>query len=226
MKKCRCVIVFLLFILLPSAFILFSSGCSILGFAAYAMPRPDVQPKYSDLASQSVGVMVWADRGIRIDWPTLQIDIAGAIQKKLADAQAGKKKLKQLLGTTFPVHPESIVRFQKDHPETEAEHITATAPKLGVTRLIYIELEDFATRSDMSVDLYRGQAKATVRVIEVDPAGQGKIGFELSNVMASFPPKAPREGIPGAGDARIYMGIVDAFATEVAHQFIPYQPED
>lgn len=215
----------LCFVLLSSALSLSSSGCTLLGFAAYAMPRPDVQPKYTGMTGQTVGVMVWADRGIRIDWPTVQLDLANAIQKKLSNEATKKDPPKVLKGTTFPVQAASIVRYQKDHPEIDARPITEIAPRLGVSRLIYVELEDFATRSDMSVDLFRGTANATIRVLEID-GGVAKVGFEQNNVRAAFPQKAPKEGIPGAGDQRIYAGIIDAFATEVTHQFVPYQAEE
>jgi hypothetical protein len=99
------------------------------------------------------------------------------------------------------------------------------APRLGVSRLIYVEVEDFATRSNMALDLYRGQARATVRVLEIAD-GQSHEAYVWENVQVSFPPKAPPEGVPNAGDARIYVGTVDAFATEIARLFHPYQVEE
>src|SRR6185369_2304600 len=128
-------------------------------------------------------------------------------------------------GTTFPVLPASIVRYQHDHPEIEAMSVTEVATKLGVSRLIYVEIEDFATRSDDSVALFRGRAKATVKVIEVS-GDQAKVAFELNNVETAFPPKAPKEGIPNAGDAKIYSGLIDSFATEIVHVFVAYQVEE
>src|SRR3954451_7652527 len=85
----------------------FLQGCSILGVAAYKLaPPPTIQPKYMGLENQSTGVMVWADRGLRIDWPTIQLDLANGVQKKLTDFQkAGKREAKTLGGTTFPVLP-------------------------------------------------------------------------------------------------------------------------
>src|SRR5687768_9228015 len=147
-----------LLILLPSSFILTSSGCTLLGVAAYKLKPPEtVQPKYMGLENQSTGVMVWADRGLRIDWPMIQLDLANTVQQKLTDFQKGKgRESKTLVGTTFPVLPASIVRYQKDHPEIEAMPVTDIAPRLGVKRLIYVELEDFATRSNQQVALYRG----------------------------------------------------------------------
>jgi hypothetical protein len=205
------------------------SGCQILGVAAHALPPPTIQPKYANLAGQSLGVMIWADRGIRIDWPNVQLDLGNAVQKKLADAAAAADKSgkpKQLKGVTFAYPAASFVRYQKDHPEIEGRPVVDVAPQLGVRRLIYVEIEDFATRSDMSVELFRGSASATVRVIEIDDAGHAKVAFEQNNVRAIFPPKVPREGLPTIGDARTYGGLIDAFSTEITHLFVPYQEEE
>ena len=215
------------FILLPSSFLL--CGCAALGVAAYKLKPPEtIKPKYTNLANQSVGVMVWADRGIRIDWQMLQVDLANAIEHKLKEQTTdakGKPKAKTLAGVTYPVQPASIARYQKDHPEVEAMTITDVAPKLGVSRLIYVEIEDFATRSDQAVELFRGQAKATVRVLEIAD-GKANVAYTWENVQVSYPPKVPQEGIPNAGDARIYAGTVDAFATAIARLFFPYQVEE
>src|SRR5687767_3592168 len=112
------------FLHLPFAIFLLPllGGCQILGVAVYKLaPPPTIQPKYMGLENQTVGVMVWADRGLRIDWPTLQLDLANTVQKKLTDFQkAGKREAKTLAGSSFPVLPASIVRYQKDHPEIEA----------------------------------------------------------------------------------------------------------
>jgi hypothetical protein len=210
-----------------SILVLMQSGCAFLGVAAYKLKPPEtIQPKYMGLENQSTGVMVWADRGLRIDWPTIQLDLANTVQKKLADFQKGKgRESKTLVGTSFPVLPASIVRYQKDHPEIEAMPITDIAPKLGVKRLIYVELEDFATRSDQQLALFRGTANCTVKVVEINN-GEARVTFEQNNVTTHFPPKAPPEGVNAFGDLRIYAGTVDALATEVARLFVQYQLEE
>jgi hypothetical protein len=215
---------FSLFVLLFS----FLHGCTLLGVAAYKLKPPEtVQPKYMGLENQSTGVMVWADRGLRIDWPTIQLDLANTVQKKLSDFQKGKgRESKTLVGTTFPVLPASIVRYQKDYPEIEAMPITDVAPRLGIRRLIYVELEDFATRSDQQVALFRGTGNATVKLIEVDGDGPARVAFEQNNVTTHFPPKAPPEGTSAFGDARIYAGTIDALGTEIARLFVQYQLEE
>src|SRR5215213_2725554 len=87
------------------------AGCNALGVAAYKLtPPPTIKPKYTNLQNQSIGVMVWADRGLRIDWPSLQLDLANTIQTKLNNPENAKKK--ELKGVTYPVQPASIVRYQ------------------------------------------------------------------------------------------------------------------
>src|SRR5689334_7361211 len=155
-----------LFLLLISTFVLACcGGCNVLGAAAQILPPPTMQPKYVGLAGQQVAVMVWADRGVRTDYPDLSVYLTGTIQSGL------KQNLKEkvLDKAQFPYSPESIVRFQTDHPELETEPIVNVAPHMGVvTRLIYIEIEDFLTRSRLATNLVRGEMTATMRVIEVN----------------------------------------------------------
>src|SRR5437879_2754394 len=142
---------------LSSILVFAVSGCAALGVAAYKLaPAATIKPKYTNLTNQTVGVMVWTDQGIRIEWPKLQLDLATSIDHKLKEQTTdakGKPKAKTLLGATYPVQPGSIVRYQMDHPEVEAMAIADVAPRLGVSRLIYVEIEDFATRSEQAADL-------------------------------------------------------------------------
>jgi hypothetical protein len=116
------------------------------------------------------------------------------------------------------------VRFQENHPEYEALPLVEVAPKLGgATRVIYVEVENLQTRSNASVELYRGSGTANVKVIEVPPDGSpATIVYEESGVTASFPPKAREEGTPNGNDRIIYQGLVDALSSEVAKRFVPH----
>jgi len=176
-----------------------------------------VPARYPGLQGQSVGVMVWANRPVRIDFPNVQLDVAAGVQSKLQQAI----NLPEMRGATFPVRPQSIIRYQQDYPQIEAMPIAEVAPKLGVQRLIYIEVQDLRTRSQMSINLYRGYMMGSVKVIEV-AEGVGRIAYEETSIVATFPQHAPPEGIPNADDARIYRGTVDAFTSEVAMRFVSH----
>src|SRR4051812_29465123 len=61
--------------LLLCAALLATPGCAILGvFAAKVAPPPTIPPQYSGFAHQSVGIMIWADTGVEIDFPGLRLD--------------------------------------------------------------------------------------------------------------------------------------------------------
>jgi hypothetical protein len=146
------------------------------------------------------------------------------LQTKLQ--QAVQAKTKELVGVTFPVPPASVVRFQQNHPEIEATPPAEVAAKLGASRVIYVEIENLQTRSDASVELYRGSASATVKVIEVPQgATKGTIGYEEARISAVFPPHAREEGKPDGNDFTYYRGTVDALTTELAKRFVPYEEE-
>ena len=204
-------------ILAVGSLLVFLIPVSCQYFAAVAAVTPQYESaRYKGLAHQTVGVMVWADRGISIDWPTIQLDIAGSIQNKLKGSKTDEVK-----ETTFPVEVASIVRFQRDHPEIEAQDITEVAPRLGVSRLIYIEVNDFRTRSAQAIELFRGSIDATLKVIEVEPVpagGQGpahaKIAFQ-EELRAIFPKKSQPEGSIDGQDYPIYLGTIDSYSDSV-----------
>jgi hypothetical protein len=199
-------------------------GCALFGFVAQAMPKPPVQPPYKGLAGQTVAVIVWVDRGARIDFPQLPLDTTTGVQQKVTPPEKDAPDV--LKGTTFPYQPASMVRFTREHPELEGASAQELAANLNVTRLIYVEVDRFQTRADAAVSLYRGTMAGTVRVVEKDPqTGKTKIAYEENDITAHFPPKGPEEGSMDIGDARTYVGTVQAFTTEVSRRFVPYTPE-
>lgn len=209
---------------LLSAALLTTGGCQFFGYVAATMPKPKVKPHYQGMRGQSVAVMVWADRSIRIDYPMIQLDIANAVQNKLLAAQ--KDKSDELKEAVFPIEPRSIVRYQVDHPESAATPITEVAPVFNVSRLIYIEIQEFQTRPEASLELFRGVVNATVRVVEIDAAGKAKVVYEETEVRTVFPRKSQAEGVPNSSDGRMYAGVLEQFTTDVARLFFTYQPGD
>ncbi len=197
------------------------TGCTYVGAAAALMPPPTVQPQYTRFAGQSIAVIVWADRGVRTDWPTIQLDLSNALTNKLK-AETGKKKV--LEGATFPLSSQSIARFQEDHPETEFAPIESTAVKLGVSRLIYIEIDELGTRSDTSNELFRGTAKGGVKVIEVEN-GVASVAYEERDIAVAFPTRGPKEGELRGNDYKMYIGVIDTMAYRIQNRFVPYEDD-
>jgi len=208
--------------LLLLGFFTFPLGCEAMSVAKKAFPDK-IKAEYEGLKGQSVGVMVWADRGIRIDYPSVQLDAATGVQNKLEAAQ--KEKVADLEGTTFPVKPASIVRYQMDNPQIETMKLTDVAPHLGVKRLIYVEITDFATRPHPGVELYRGSITGSIRAVEIAPDKTAKVVYEENDVHAIFPKKSPEDGVLMGDDYRMYVGVIDAFSNEVTKRFVEHEEE-
>jgi hypothetical protein len=200
-----------------------AAGCTWFGvLAGKVVPPPVVPAQYTGFANQSIAVMVWAGEGTVIDFPDVRTDVAGSLQNKLKQAQQAKAK--EFVNAEFPTAPAAVARLQDNHPEYEAMPLTKVAPKLGASRVVYLEIENLQTRSDASVELFRGSASASVKVVEVPPDGGGeaRIAFQESAITAVFPPNSREEGSPNGNDFTIYRGLVDALTSEIAKRFVPH----
>lgn len=197
------------------------AGCALFGLAASTMQQM-VAAKYPHLDGQSVAVMVYADDATLIDWPEVRLDVAAGVQDKLRQAQTGEAP--ELKATRFPYQAASVVRYQHEHPGIQGEPIVSVAPRLeGVTRLIYIELENVQTRSSNAVELYRGRMSARVKVLAISN-GVAKVDFE-DVASAVFPIKGPEEGVLNSTDYAMYRGTVNEFTGEIAKLFFAHPSE-
>ena len=208
----------LLGLLLP-----FLSGCQIFGYIASTLPQPATPAKYTDLRGQSVAVMVWVTPGVKIEWPQMQLDLANSIQVRLE--QAAHAKIHELEGTTFPHTATSIGTMQDNHPDWAFLTIDEIAPKLGVTRVIYIEIESFQTRADASVDLFRGSITGRMKEVHVEN-GHSIIAHSEDDLHNLFPAKGPDEGALNKTDYDMYRGTLKAFATSIGNLFVPHEEEE
>lgn len=196
------------------------SGCAVFAQIAGAIPNVE-KPNYKNMANQSVAVMVWAEEsGVRVEWPRIHLDLAGMVQSKLQKMQK-EYKPDELKLTRFPVSAASVAKYQEEHPEIAAQSIEEVAPKLGVSRVIYIEIHVFQTRPDQANELFRGTMSGSVRVIEV-VNGKGRETFNDDSIRVTYPRSSTDEGLPAIGDFAIYNGTLDGFAEEVCKKFLPH----
>lgn len=202
--------------------LLMLGGCNVIGAVAGKAPKPDILAAYKGLAGKSVAIWVYVDPEVHMNYPALQLDIANSVESKLKAAQKDDD-LKDLIGTTFPVQPRSVVRYQREHPGVEALPITDVAPKLGVDRLIYIQVNDFSTRAPGTVAMYLGTINVTLQVVEIEKeTGKSKVAFTEPGMRLQFPRKSPAEGELNKNDTIMYVGTVDAISTELAVRFFKH----
>jgi hypothetical protein len=195
------------------------AGCSLVGVIGQAIPVT-IDAEYTGLKGQKIAVMCWVDQGIRTDYPQLQLDTATFVQKDLTD----QKDSSELKESQWPWEARSVIRFQREHPELEGRPINEYAHRLsGVTRLIYIEVDQFSTRGDETVQLKRGRMLGRVKVLEIAD-GKSKIAYEKQNIEVTFPPNRP-EGVLDVADPQVYSETVKLFGTEIGQLFYSRQVE-
>jgi hypothetical protein len=201
-----------------------AGGCDLIGGAAVLMRNTDKAALYKGLPGQSVAVMVWVDRGPSLDFPDLQAEIASSIQSQIIDAKA-----KELKDTHF-INPLSVIRFQNDHPEVQGSPIQEVAARLGVSRVIYLEVQKFETHAPESIALYRGDILASLSVVEVNwtPAAQPatKVAYQESGIRSVYPKMKP-EGVEAEdGGEAVRHQTVRQFAGEIAERFFAHAAPD
>jgi hypothetical protein len=197
------------------------TGCSFLGVAAQALPGADTPASYKDLRGQKVGIMVGADRGIQIDHPSIQPDIAKGLQKKLQEAaDAGADEVQKIEWAKA----DEILRFQDSHPEMQYDPAEQIAPHLPVTRLVYIEIATLSLHPNESPDLARGDAIASIKVVSIKD-GKATVAYREDTVEVIYPPHSPPEGLPDLDEGKLYQETTDTLTTELAKRFISHESD-
>jgi len=199
--------------------------CAVGGCAAEEKPRNKwVETPlvfYEGLKGQSCAVMVWADWRTRTEYNQVQLDLGKVLTRKIDENMKPKKEGKKSEGppVTF-TNPASVVRYQREHPEVMSMPIAEVAPRLQAQRVVYVELEEFSAHSPEAVMVLKGNAKATLRVVEVNGA-EAKVVFEEPGIAAHFPPDRP-EGVVESEKVNvrtIYEGTIELLAEKLAARF-------
>ena len=205
------------------ALTLILTGCGGTSQLSSQTDIPTPERTYADLKGRKCAVMVFADWRTRTEYNQIQIDTARLLTGKLEQRlKAAKDEKKSDSGvTTEFLNPASVVRYQREHPEVAGLPIVEVAPRLGgISRLVYVEFEDFAAQSPEAIMILKGEAKATLRIIEVEN-GKAKIAFEEAGIIAHFPPDAPEGVVPSDkfNVRTIYEGTLDRLTDILAVRF-------
>ncbi len=196
-------------------------GCTWAGYGADIIPPADIAAAYPGLKDQHVEIMVWADRGVSGDHPSIEPDLARGLQDKLQQAQDAKADEVQNVRW---VNADEVLRFQENHPEIQFDPVEKVAPRLPGTRLIYVEVASFSLHPNDVPDLSRGTADLMLKVVEVN-GKVPKVAYQEQDISVVYPPNSPPEGVPDLQDAQVYHKTIDAMTTELAKRFITHPPE-
>lgn len=221
-----------IFSLLIVAIGLLCMGCDPMSDSSEEKSLPPPENVYKGLSGQKCAVMVWTDQRTRLDFPNLQLELGKMMVAHLDVLTAVKESNKDAKDkdpnappppSAF-ILPASVVRYQREHPEVYFQPIAETAPKLGVTRLIYIEIKEFSTQSPTTIMLLKGKAIATLTVLEIFN-GQVFVALQERDIAVTYPSteKAPEGIVPTdqMNNVTIYSKTLVTLAGELARRFAP-----
>jgi hypothetical protein len=159
------------------------SGCSGLGQLVGGMAasaertgEKTVKAKYTGLESKTFAVVVSADRSIQADFP----NIVPLMTREMT------RRLSENCGASGVLPADEVLRFQYQRPGWIAMSPKDLAKALDVSRLVFVELTDYSLNDPGNPYIWRGNAAATVRVLEAD----GKLSSDFSfrqPLRVSFP---------------------------------------
>lgn len=168
--------------LVLAAALLPAAGCAVgqlIGGMAASAERAGskiVKPKYEGLEGKTFAVVIAADRGVQADQPDIVPLMSREVTRRLSDN----------CGASGVVPADDVLKFQYQRPGWVAMSPGDLAKELGVERLVFVELQDFALNDPGNVYIWAGSAVATVRVLEAD--GRLKDDFAFREpVRVGFP---------------------------------------
>lgn len=194
------------------------AGCQAAGYVAHAVaggdpPPVNVTAEYTGLDNRMVAVIVAADPSLMYQHASAQHEIGTAVSYAIADCVPGVKV----------VDPADMTAFRNANPYWTTAPYGELIEKLGVERLVVVDLHEFRLNEPGNSVMFRGVINGTVEVVEAESADPDTPVYSQL-VTAAFPPNRPH-GVPEANPATIRKGAVDLFAMATAWKFCDHKEQ-
>lgn len=190
-------------------------GCEFAGLVANTV-SPESKPlkvrsEYAGLQNQRVAVLVDANPSLFFEQPLAQREVCEALCLKLAAHVPGIQV----------VDPKQTVEFQQRNLYWNTVPFAELAQRLGVTRLVIVELTDYQLHEPGNVNIWRGLLAASVSVAETDSPTPNNLVYD-SLVSVAYPPNKPL-GVLNSDQRTIRLGTLDLFSHQVAGRFYEHE---
>jgi len=195
-----------------------TGGCSsqMMRYWAYVWfgdKQNEVKADFDGLSGKTVAVVVYTDLRTQYEYPDLNLTLSSAICGQLKD---NVKKIKL-------VPAERIVRYQDENiywPEMEK---TELGKAFGADCVLFVPLEEFATRLPDSSYLYRGRVTCEPSVYDVSkPPREARVYKSTEKIRVLYPENEPA-GMVNENDRQIRTRTEALFAERVAWKFYDHE---
>ena len=190
-------------------------GCGVIPWMASGVGGGEktysVEAQYRGLDNRSVAVMVSADEVTLFQQPNAPKTVARAITSLLAQHIPGIEL----------TNPAQIAKYQVNNPYWTTLPYSQLIEKMGVDRLVLVDLVDYRTHEPGNAHVWRGVVTGNVLVIEADSPDPDNPAF-FSTVRAEFP-EDTTVGVVNADAQTIQLGMVSLFARRAGGLFYDHE---
>ncbi|MEX0777813.1 MAG: hypothetical protein WD042_19095 [Phycisphaeraceae bacterium] len=190
-------------------------GCAVLGLAAYGVgggtKTLKVDAQYRGLAGRSVAVVVAADEYVLYEFPNAPLAVGQVVSSELVTHIPGLRV----------TDPRQVVDFQRANPYWATLPYGALVKRLGVERIVYVDLSQYSTHEPGNASLWQGVIAGGVSVVEAEAADPNNLAFSHA-IRAAFP-EGREIGVTGADNQTVEIGVLKTFAKKVAWLFYDHE---
>jgi len=192
-------------------------GCEVAGWLAHGVaggpPKINVKAEYTALDNQAVAVLVDADMKTLYRQPQARYEICAVMSERIAANVPGVTVL----------DAKQVVDFQNRNIYWNTSAYSELAKRLGVTRLVIVDLIDYRLHEPGNVNIWRGLISANLGVAETDGSKPNDLAYQ-SVVQATYPPDN-KVGVVNADARTIRLGTLDLFSRAAAGKFYDHREE-
>lgn len=186
-------------------------GCGAVGFVAEAVAggpkQVNVKAAYAGLAGKRVAVLVVVTDATLFEYPEAPTKLGRAVGSRIAGNVTG----------VSVVAPAEVTRFQNANPHWDSVPASALIERLGVERLVMIDVAEYSTHEPGNAHVFRGILAGNVDVLEGDGANPNNAVF--SERVAIRYPEGTAVSVLAGDVATIELGMLDLFSRAAAGLF-------
>jgi len=190
-----------------------SEGMKYMAYLLFGSQDQEVKAEFDGLSGKTVAVVVYTDQRTQYEYPDLNLTLSSAICGRLKD---NVKKIK-LIPAARVVHYQDQNIYWPEMDKTEL------GKALGADYVLYVPLEEFATRVPDSSYLYRGRATCESSVYDVSkPPREARVYKSNDKIRVIYPEHEP-DGTVNGNDRQIREETEARFAERVAWKFYKHR---
>lgn len=190
-------------------------GCGAVGWFAQGVAGGErtyqVDAQYLGLQNRKTAVMVAADEYTLFQAPGSPLRVSRAVSARIAENVPGAQL----------VTPQDVIEFQRDNPYWSAVPYSDLIAKLGVERLVVIDLIEYRTHEPGNPHILQGMITGQVGVVEADSEDPDRPVF-ATTVRAQFPADSAI-GLVNSDVETVELGMLVTFARDAAGLFYDHE---